>query len=97
MVLYALCDAFSVFSLHRESPDMILGDKPLIFEKVVSHWSCFATVSPPQAPVAVLRFPLIADPSCTMWIQVTYYAFAHAIEQDTLPIASLISKQAIPY
>jgi hypothetical protein len=25
------------FSLHRESPDMILGDKPLIFEVVLSH------------------------------------------------------------
>jgi hypothetical protein len=29
MVLYALCDVFCVFLLHRESPDMILGDKPL--------------------------------------------------------------------
>jgi hypothetical protein len=26
-----------VFSLHRESPDMILGDKPLISEVVLSH------------------------------------------------------------
>jgi hypothetical protein len=25
------------FSLHRESPDMILGDKPLIFEVVLSQ------------------------------------------------------------
>jgi hypothetical protein len=25
------------FSLHRESPDMILGDKPFIFEVVLSH------------------------------------------------------------
>jgi hypothetical protein len=25
------------FSLHRESPDMILGDKPLISEVVLSH------------------------------------------------------------
>jgi hypothetical protein len=25
------------FSLRRESPDMILGDKPLIFEVVLSH------------------------------------------------------------
>jgi hypothetical protein len=28
------------FSLHRESPDMILGDKPLIFEVVLSQNSC---------------------------------------------------------
>jgi hypothetical protein len=27
------------FSLRRESPDMILGDKPLIFEVVLSHLS----------------------------------------------------------
>jgi hypothetical protein len=25
------------FSLHRESPDMILGDKPLIYEVVLSQ------------------------------------------------------------
>jgi hypothetical protein len=25
------------FSLRRESPDMILGDKPLIFEVILSH------------------------------------------------------------
>jgi hypothetical protein len=27
------------FSLRRESPDMILGDKPLISEVVLSHMS----------------------------------------------------------
>jgi hypothetical protein len=27
------------FSLRRESPDMILGDKPLIFEVVLSQFS----------------------------------------------------------
>jgi hypothetical protein len=32
------------FSLRRESPDMILGDKPLIFEVVLSHGNT-ATVS----------------------------------------------------
>jgi hypothetical protein len=26
------------FSLRRESPDMILGDKPFIFEVVLSQW-----------------------------------------------------------
>jgi hypothetical protein len=59
--------------------------------------SCFATNLPPWAPLAVLRFPLTLGPSCTMWIQVTYYAFPHGTEQDTLPITSLISKQVIPY
>jgi hypothetical protein len=29
------------FSLRRESPDMILGDKPLIFEVVLSQWRSF--------------------------------------------------------
>jgi hypothetical protein len=29
MVLYALCRVYT-FSLHRESPDMILGDEPLL-------------------------------------------------------------------
>jgi hypothetical protein len=50
------------FSLRRESPDMILGDKPLIFEVVLSHpgvgatghnqfgeWrNCFISMSPPR-------------------------------------------------
>jgi hypothetical protein len=36
MVVYAyMC--VCAFSLHRESPDMILGDKPLISEVVLSH------------------------------------------------------------
>jgi hypothetical protein len=29
---------FCAFSLRRESPDMILGDKPFIFEVVLSHY-----------------------------------------------------------
>jgi hypothetical protein len=37
MVLYACMCCVCVFSLHRESPDMILGDKPLILEVVLSH------------------------------------------------------------
>jgi hypothetical protein len=28
------------FSLHRESPDMILGDEPLISEVVLSQYVC---------------------------------------------------------
>ncbi len=51
----------------------------------------------PQAPLVVLRFPLTSDPSCIMWIQVTSSAFPHTIEQDSQPIASLISKQAVLY
>jgi hypothetical protein len=35
MVLYALCDVFCVFSLRRECPDMILGDKSLISKVVL--------------------------------------------------------------
>jgi hypothetical protein len=47
-------------------------------------------------------FP-IKGPSCTMWFRrftkyVTKYdAIPHPIEQDMLPIAFLISKQAVPY
>jgi hypothetical protein len=37
MILYALCDVFCVFLLCRESPDMILGDKHLISEVVLSQ------------------------------------------------------------
>jgi hypothetical protein len=42
-------------------------------------------------------------PSCTMWFSrftkyVTKYdAIPHSIEQDTQPIAFLISRQAVPY
>jgi hypothetical protein len=32
-----LCVCVCAFSLHRESPDMILGDKPLISEVVLSQ------------------------------------------------------------
>jgi hypothetical protein len=37
MVLYAYVCCVCVFSIHQESPDMILGDKPLIFEVVLSQ------------------------------------------------------------
>jgi hypothetical protein len=37
MVLYAYMCHVCVFSLHRESPDMILGDKPLISKVVLSQ------------------------------------------------------------
>jgi hypothetical protein len=33
MLMYCVC----VFLLHRGSPDMILGDEPLILEVVLSH------------------------------------------------------------
>jgi hypothetical protein len=32
-----MCVCVCAFSLRRESPDMILGDKPLIYEVVLSH------------------------------------------------------------
>jgi hypothetical protein len=37
MVLYAYMCCVCIFSLHRESPDMILGDKPLIYEERLAH------------------------------------------------------------
>jgi hypothetical protein len=39
------------FSLRRESPDMILGDKPLIFEVVLSHmaWHILFSENPREA------------------------------------------------
>jgi hypothetical protein len=37
MVLYAYMCCVCVLSVHRESPDIILGDKPFIFEVVLSH------------------------------------------------------------
>jgi hypothetical protein len=37
MVLYAYMCCVCIFSLHRESPDMILGDKPLIYEEHLAH------------------------------------------------------------
>jgi hypothetical protein len=37
MILYAYMCYVCVFSLRRESPDMILEDKPLISEVVLSH------------------------------------------------------------
>jgi hypothetical protein len=37
------------FSLRRESPDMILGDKPLIFEVVLLQWpSSMSTHTKPR-------------------------------------------------
>jgi hypothetical protein len=35
--IVCLCVCVCAFSLRRESPDMILGDKPLISEVVLSH------------------------------------------------------------
>jgi hypothetical protein len=69
--------------------------------------SCFATVSRHMAPLAVLRFPPQSGPFCTMWFRqftqnVTKTghkdrSHPHSTEQDTQPIAYLISKQVIPY
>jgi hypothetical protein len=69
--------------------------------------SCFATVSRHTAPLVVLRFPAHSGPFCTMWFGQftqnvtktghTNRSHPHSTEQDTQPIAYLISKQAIPY
>jgi hypothetical protein len=32
-----LCVVFATFSLHQEVPDMILGDEPLLPQRVLSH------------------------------------------------------------
>jgi hypothetical protein len=42
------------FSLRRESPNMILGDKPLIFEVVLSQLCCRAHWSAPHAALPCL-------------------------------------------
>jgi hypothetical protein len=39
MILYAYMCCVCVFSLRRESSDMILKDKPLIYEVVLSQCS----------------------------------------------------------
>jgi hypothetical protein len=45
MVSYAYMCCVCVFSFRRESPDMILGDKPLIYEVVLSHpWEAMPEV-----------------------------------------------------
>jgi hypothetical protein len=44
------------FSLRRESPDMILGDKPLIFEVVLSHQPLSPPI--PQCAYRASRRPL---------------------------------------
>jgi hypothetical protein len=69
--------------------------------------SCFATVSRQMTPLAVLKFPAQSGPFCTMWFRqftqnVTKTSHKdgshpHSIENDTQPIAYLISKQAVPY
>jgi hypothetical protein len=43
------------FSLRRESPNMILGDKPLIFEVVLSQGSLGGDAEDPRAPTTCLE------------------------------------------
>jgi hypothetical protein len=51
MVLYTyMCVCVYAFSLHRESTNMILGDKPLIFEVVLSHRSTLSSRHCPFTP-----------------------------------------------
>jgi hypothetical protein len=65
--------------------------------------SCFATNSLTKGPTCSTKDSLAKSPSCTVWFrQMTKYdtksvANPHLIEQDTLPIAFLISKHAVPY
>jgi hypothetical protein len=55
------------------------------------------------ALLALLRFPAQSGPFCTMWFRQftkkghTDGSHPHSTEHDTLPLAYLISKQAIPY
>jgi hypothetical protein len=56
-----------------------------------------------MASLGVLRFPPTKDPSCIMWVRrftkyaINYDVIPHSIEQNTLPIVFLISKQDVPY
>jgi hypothetical protein len=45
------------FSLRRESPDMILGDKPLIFEVVLSQLSSGKAKTSPQTGFILIPQP----------------------------------------
>jgi hypothetical protein len=68
---------------------------------------CFITVSWQKALLAVLRFLAHSGLFCTMWFRqftqnVTKTdhkdrSHPHSAEQDTQPIAYLISKQVVPY
>jgi hypothetical protein len=59
------------------------------------------------APLAMLRFPAQSGPFCTMWFRQftknviktghTDESHPHSTEHNTLPIAYLISKQAVSY
>jgi hypothetical protein len=58
------------------------------------------------APLAALRFPTQSSPFCTMWFRQftknvtktghTDGSHPHSTEHETLPVAYLISKQAVP-
>jgi hypothetical protein len=61
--------------------------------------SCFATVSQTKDPACSAKVSPIQGPPCTIWVRhlTKYDANPHSTEQDTLPIAFLISKQVVPY
>jgi hypothetical protein len=69
--------------------------------------SYFATNSPAKGPACSAKDSPAKGPSCTMWFRwitkyITKYDIKnddnpHSTEQDTLPIAFLISKQVVPY
>jgi hypothetical protein len=48
MVLYVYMCCVCVFSLHRESLNMMLGDKPLIYDVVLSRSPLVDVVMPPR-------------------------------------------------
>jgi hypothetical protein len=68
--------------------------------------SCFATDSPSKAPLAEIRIPqqrLLLHLVVQTFHKVCHMydtkddAHPHSTEQDTQPIAFLISKQVVPY
>jgi hypothetical protein len=66
MVSYAYMCCVCVFSLRRESPDMILGDKPLIYEVVLSHpWEAVPEVQ--ERPPSTQKMSKAAPPGWQCW------------------------------
>jgi hypothetical protein len=51
----------------------------------------------PRVPTCSAKVSLSLEPLLHLVDQITFCIFPRTTEQDTQPIASLISKQAIPY
>jgi hypothetical protein len=62
---------------------------------------CHASLWFPKqtVPASSAKVFHISVPSCTMWFRwfTKYDAIPHSIEENTLPIAFLISRQVVPY